>query len=119
VHRLSDALRLAELAGIGVGMDIFACWVDADIEEAISAAAARCAFVQISDYVPGDRGLPCRAVPGDGAVPLARLLNLTLASGYKGNFDIEVIGPRLAPEGYESGLRRALSNVRALLGNGS
>jgi len=111
-HRLSDAVALARAAGISVGIDLFACWADADIEAAIAAAGPLCAFVQVSDYVLGDRGLPCRAIPGDGAVPLEHLLHLILATGYRGPFDLEIIGPRLETAGREAGLRRAVAYLQ-------
>lgn len=109
VHRLHDAAMLARQAGIGAGIDLFACWSDADIESAIKAAAPDIALVQVSDYRYGDRALPCRAVPGDGDIPLARLMSLILDTGFRGYFDLEIIGPRLAAEGVETGLRRALA----------
>ena len=102
-------------AGIGVGIDLFACWTDSDIEDAIAACGPHIALVQVSDYVYGDRGLPCRAVPGDGAVPLARLIPLILKTGFRGYFDIEVIGPRLETEGAEAGLHRAGAWMTELL----
>jgi sugar phosphate isomerase/epimerase len=111
-HRLADVVTLARRAGVRVGIDLFACWVDADLEEAIAAASPLCAFVQVSDYVSGDRGLPCRAVPGDGVVPLDRIVRLILASGYRGPFDLEIIGPRLIAEGREAGLRRAMTRLQ-------
>jgi sugar phosphate isomerase/epimerase len=117
-HRLADAVALARDAGINVGLDLFPCWVDSDIEDAIATAGPLCAFVQVSDYVLGDRGLPCRAVPGDGAVPLDRLVCLILATGYRGPFDIEVIGPRLLAEGREAALRRAMARVQQSIKNG-
>lgn len=110
-HCLRDTVTLARAAGIGLGIDLFACWFDADIEAAIAAAAPHCRLVQVSDYVAGDRGLPCRAVPGDGMVPLSRLIPPILATGYRGWFDIEVIGPRLDSEGPEAGLTRALAHL--------
>jgi sugar phosphate isomerase/epimerase len=114
-HRLSDVVALARLAGIAAGIDFFACWVDSDIDEAIAAAGPICAFAQVSDHVPGDRGLPCRAVPGDGAIPLERLTKLLLAAGFRGPFDLEIIGPRLVTEGREAGLRRALAWMARVL----
>jgi sugar phosphate isomerase/epimerase len=117
-HRLSDLVTLARAADISLGIDLFACWFDSDLEEAIAAAGPLCAFVQVSDYVLGDRGLPCRAVPGDGAVPLDRIVRLILDTGYKGPFDIEVIGPRLVDEGREQGLRRAMSRVAEAIQRG-
>lgn len=114
-HRLSDAATLARMAGIGVIIDLFACWVDADIEAAIANAAPLTALVQVSDYVHGDRGLPCRAVPGDGAVPLDRLVPAIVRAGFTGWFDLEIIGPRLQAEGEDAGLRRAGDYIGKLL----
>ncbi len=106
-HRLTDTVALARLAGIGVGIDLFACWTDSDIEDAIGLAGNQIALVQVSDYVYGDRALPCRAVPGDGVIPLDRLLPLVLKTGFRGYFDLEIIGPRLQAEGTQAALRRA------------
>jgi sugar phosphate isomerase/epimerase len=117
-HRLSDLVAVAKAAGISVGIDLFACWVDSDLEDALAAAAPLCAFVQVSDYVLGDRGLPCRAVPGDGAVPLDLIVRRLLESGYRGPFDLEVIGPRLAEEGHETGLRRGMARMAQAIAAG-
>lgn len=115
VHRLSDCASLARAADIGVVGDLFACWTDADLSEAIAASGPLTALVQVSDYVPGDRGLPCRAVPGDGAVPLDRLIPATLQAGFAGYFDLEIIGPRLLAEGVAAGLQRAAGFVGRIL----
>lgn len=114
-HRLADGVAVASQAGIGVIIDIFACWFDADIDAAIAAAGPLCPLVQISDYVHGDRALPCRAVPGDGAIPFAGLIPAMVAAGIRGWYDLEIIGPRLAAEGHEAGLRRAARHIGALL----
>lgn len=114
-HRLTDAAALARSAGIGVMIDLFACWVDADIETAIAQVAPLTRLIQVSDYVYGDRGLPCRAVPGDGAIPLGRLIPAIERAGFAGRYDLEIIGPRLAAEGIDQGLRRAAGHIAALL----
>ncbi len=114
-HRLSDCTALARAAGICVTVDLFACWTDSDIEAALVEAAPITALVQVSDYVYGDRALPCRAVPGDGAIPLDRLLPMLVQSGFTGGFDLEIIGPRLTDEGEKAGLRRAAAAVGAIL----
>jgi sugar phosphate isomerase/epimerase len=114
-HRLADTVTIARQAGISLGIDIFACWFDSDIEQAIADAAPIAALVQVSDYVAGDRGLPCRAVPGDGMVPLERLIPAIVAAGCTGPFDLEIIGPRLVAEGREAGLRRAAAHIGAIL----
>lgn len=114
-HRLTDGVEVARLAGISVIIDIFACWFDSDIEAAIAAAGPNTSLVQISDYVPGDRGLPCRAVPGDGAIPFRRLIPAMVNAGIAGYYDLEIIGPRLLAEGEDKGLRRAAAFIGGLL----
>ncbi len=115
VHRLSDTVEVASRAGIGVMADIFACWTDSDLDGALAKAAPVTGVAQICDYVHGDRGLPCRAVPGDGAIPLERIVAGLVRGGFRGWFDLEIIGPRLQAEGQEAGLRRAGAYIGALL----
>jgi sugar phosphate isomerase/epimerase len=106
-HTLRDTVKLAEQADIGVCIDIFACWTEAELRETILRAAPRCGLVQVSDYVMGDRSIPCRAVPGDGHIPLERILGWILDTGYKGAFDLELLGPRIDAEGHIEAVRRS------------
>jgi sugar phosphate isomerase/epimerase len=99
-HTLRDAVDLAEMAGIGVCADLFACWTEAHLKETIKRAIPRCHLVQVGDWVPGDRALSCRAVLGDGVIPTERLIGWLLEAGYKGAFDLELVGPRIAQAGY-------------------
>lgn len=114
-HSLRDALTLAEMAGIGVCIDIFACWAEAGLEKSIERAIPRCHLIQVSDYFYGDRSLPSRAVPGDGDIPLRRIFDWALSAGYTGAFDLELIGPRIDAEGRLEATRRAARNVGDLL----
>lgn len=112
---LRDALLVAETAGIGLCPDIFAGWTEAGLRETLVRAAPRMITVQVSDYVYGDRSLPCRAVPGDGVIPLQRIFGWILDAGFKGPFDIEALGPRIAEEGFPQALRRAADTVGTML----
>lgn len=114
-HTLRDTVKLAEQADIGVCIDIFACWTEAELRETILRAAPRCGLVQVSDYVMGDRAIPCRAVPGDGHIPLDRILGWILDSGYKGAFDLELLGPRINAEGHLEAVRRSAAWLGAFL----
>ena len=104
---LRDTVTLAERAGTGVCLDLFSCWTEAGLRETIQRAVPRCHIVQVADYVPGDRSLPARAVPGDGAIPIKRILDWILSAGYTGVFDIEIMGPRIDAEGQVSAVCRA------------
>lgn len=118
-HTLPDAVRLAEIAGIGVCIELHACWMEGDLKENLRRALPLAGLVQVSDYVLGDRITPCRAVPGDGAMPLERMIGDLLEMGYTGLFDLELIGPRIAAEGAVSACTRSadyLSNLLDRLG---
>jgi len=114
-HSLRDALTLAEMAGIGVCIDLYGCWTEAGLKQTIERAMPRCWLVQVADYVFGDRSVPSRAVPGDGNIPLRRILDWALSAGYAGAFDLELIGPRIDAEGRLEATRRAAHNVGDLL----
>src|SRR3546814_6998441 len=83
-HTLRDTVTLAEMAGLGVCIDLFCCWSEAGLRATIERAIPRCGIVQVSDYVYGDRAMPCRAVPGDGALPIRTMLAWMLGAGYEG-----------------------------------
>jgi sugar phosphate isomerase/epimerase len=73
-------------------------------------------LVQVSDFVVGTLATPDRAVPGDGDIPLGRIVAGLVDSGYDGVFDLEVIGPRIEAEGYEPAIRRGLAAMEEILG---
>lgn len=75
----------------------------------------RCRLVQLSDYVYGDRAVPGRAVPGDGDIPLDRIVGWILEAGYTGAFDLELIGPRIEQEGHLAATSRACEVVDRML----
>lgn len=116
-HTLPDAVKLACIAGIGVCIELHACWMEAGLKSNLAEAMPLAGLVQVSDYVLGDRSTPCRAVPGDGAIPLEPILGDVLELGYTGLFDLELIGPRIQAEGAPSACTRAAEYLSDLLTN--
>jgi sugar phosphate isomerase/epimerase len=114
-HNLRDVTKLAEMAGIGVCIDLHACWTEGGLEDLMRRAMPNTGLVQISDYVLGDRFTPCRAVPGDGVIPLERLIRSCLEAGYGGLFDLELVGPRIQKEGAFSASRRSAEALSGML----
>ncbi|MFB1297995.1 sugar phosphate isomerase/epimerase family protein [Mycobacterium sp. pW049] len=114
-HTLRDTIELAESAGLGVCVDLFHCWTEAHLPTLIERALPRTELIQLSDYVLGDRALPARAVPGDGAIPLKALVTQALSLGYRHGFDLELIGPRIEHEGPLEAARRACRAVSVML----
>jgi sugar phosphate isomerase/epimerase len=114
-HTLADTITLAQIAGVGVCIDLQPCWGEAGLAQLFRRAMPITGLVQVSDYVLGDRTAPCRAVPGDGAVPLERLIGQLLDAGYKGLFDLELVGPRIQAEGARAASRRAAERLSEIL----
>ncbi|WP_422748478.1 sugar phosphate isomerase/epimerase family protein [Mycobacterium sp. WMMD1722] len=114
-HSLRDTITLAELAGLDICIDLFHCWAEAGLDALVDRALPRTRLIQLSDYVLGDRWLPARAVPGDGAVPIEPFLARVLAAGYPHGFDLELIGPRIESEGRVEAAHRACRTVAAML----
>ena len=114
-HTLRDTITLAEATGLGICIDLFHCWAEADLTALVRRALPRTGAIQLSDYVLGDRALPARAVPGDGAIPIAPFLESVLDSGYAHGFDLELIGPRIEREGRFEAARRACGVVSTML----
>lgn len=114
-HTLDDTIRLAEIAGIGVCIELHACWFEGGLKEKFARALPMTHLVQVSDYILGDRTAPCRAVIGDGVIPLERLIGDLLDAGYRGVFDLELVGPRIQQEGHAAATRRAAENLSEIL----
>jgi sugar phosphate isomerase/epimerase len=115
VHSLRDVIDLARRLGTGVCMEVNACWAERDLARTIASGIDAIRLVQVSDYAIGTLCTPDRVVPGDGDIPLERVLGAVLAAGYGGAFDLELIGPRIDAEGYDGAIPRAVAALGALL----
>jgi sugar phosphate isomerase/epimerase len=119
VHSLRDALFIADQTGLDVVVDLQTSWLERGLATTVRDHLRQIALVQVSDYVVGTEVRMSRAVPGDGDIPLTRLIGDILEAGYEGVFDLEILGPRIEDEGYESAVPRGarwLSSCLASLG---
>lgn len=119
VHHLADAALLAERTGLGLCVDIYACWTERALHRTIERAVERIHLVQVSDFVNGTLDMPNRAVPGDGDIPLQRIIAGVLSAGYAGAFDLELLGPRIDAEGHVAAARRSVERLSDLLASAS
>jgi sugar phosphate isomerase/epimerase len=115
VHTLADAIDLARRLGSGVCMEINACWAERGLAATVRAGVDTIRLVQVSDFAVGTLSTPNRLVPGDGDIPLERILGVVLDAGYAGCFDLELIGPAIDAEGYETAVPRAVAATAMLL----
>ena len=115
VHTLRDAIDLARRLDIYVCMEVNACWAERDLARTIADGIDRIGIVQVSDFAIGTLSTPNRLVPGDGDIPLPRIIGQLLDAGYEGVFDLELVGPKIEEEGYRSAIDRACAYVSELL----
>jgi sugar phosphate isomerase/epimerase len=115
VHTLRDAIELARRLEIDVCMEINACWAERDLARTIDDGIERIGVVQVSDFAVGTLSTPNRLVPGDGNIPLRRVIGQLLDAGYAGVFDLELVGPAIEAEGYRSALDRSCTYLSELL----
>jgi sugar phosphate isomerase/epimerase len=115
VHTLKDAIDLARRFDIGVCMELNACWAERDLDATIRAGVDRVRLVQVSDFEVGTIASSQRLVPGDGDIPIARILGTVLGAGYGGVFDLELIGDAINAEGYDAAVPRAVGALGSIL----
>ena len=115
VHTLRDAIELARRLDIHVCMEVNACWAERDLARTIANNVDRIGIVQVSDYAIGTLSTPNRLVPGDGDIPLRRIIGQLLAAGYGGAFDLELVGPKIEEEGYRRAIVRSCDYLTELL----
>jgi sugar phosphate isomerase/epimerase len=108
VHTLRDVIDLANGLGVNVCMEMNACWAERGLGATIAAGVDSLALVQVSDFSVGTHSTPDRLVPGDGDIPIERILGQVLDAGYAGCFDLELIGPRITAEGYATATARSI-----------
>src|SRR5579862_9196119 len=115
VHNFRDSIEAAGRTGLRVVMEANYCFGERDLAATIETGASLVGMVQLSDLVPPSTTIPDRAVPGDGVVPLAEIIDLTLAAGYRGVYELEAMGARIEQEGYERACQRGLAVLDQLL----
>src|SRR5690349_18413950 len=115
VHSLRDMVEVARRLDVGVVFEVTNCWYERGLEETIADGAETIVVAQVSDYRVGTVTATERAVPGDGDIPLARIIGLLDAAGFDGPFELEMLGPRVEEEGYGPAIARAVAALRPMI----
>ena len=98
-HTLADTIRSGRDRGIGVCIDLHACWMEGGLARTIGRAMPITGLVQVSDYVLGDRARPagrCRATARSRSNGCSATSSTPVTTGV---FDLELVGPRIEAEG--------------------
>jgi sugar phosphate isomerase/epimerase len=115
IWTVAQALDIIEATGrdeIGLCLDYWNIWQNADIEADIRRAGDRIFTVQSSDWRT-PRSFADRIVPGDGAIPLNALLKATYDAGYRGACTVEIFSEDVADSLYDGDLDDVIRRSRA------
>jgi sugar phosphate isomerase/epimerase len=114
VHSFRDAISVALDLDLGVVFDVTHCWWEPGLDDALKRHVDLIGTVHLGDLAVSGPVVG-RVVPGDGELPIRRLLNMLLSAGYTGPLELELIGAAIDAEGFEAAAARAVRYVRALL----
>ncbi len=115
IWTVDQALDVIEGTGreeIGLCLDYWNIWQNAGLDAAIRRAGERILSVQASDW-RDPRSFADRIVPGDGTIPLGRLLRWTHAAGFRGACTVEIFSLDVADSMYDGDLDDVITRSRA------
>jgi sugar phosphate isomerase/epimerase len=93
VNTIPEAVELIDEVGspaFGIQFDIWHLWNTPDLLDHIETHIHRFAGVHVNDWREPTRGWADRALPGDGAADVARILGALDAAGWGGYYDLEI-----------------------------
>jgi sugar phosphate isomerase/epimerase len=117
IHQLHDALDLAEKVDspwLRVCAEINNSWMERFLYRDLAERSQWLGIVQVNDFARGTLATPERVPPGDGIIPLRRILGTLERSGYGGFLELELVGPEIERLGYEEAIRRSMAFLDSL-----
>lgn len=114
IWTIDQALEVIDASAsddVGLCLDFWNIWQNADVEAAIARAGERILTVQASDWRT-PRSFADRIVPGEGSIPLARLIAATRATGYDGPWVVEIFSNDVSDSLYEDNLEAVVARCR-------
>jgi sugar phosphate isomerase/epimerase len=121
IHSLHDALDLAQHVGsphFKVCVEMNNAWIERHLEQDIRERTRWIGLVQVNDFAAGTLATPDRVPLGDGMIPLRRIIGQLEQAGYRGDYDIELVGPRIEALGYAESIRRSIAYLEGLQDEG-
>lgn len=119
IWTIGQALDVIDEVGrenVGLCLDLWNSWQDAEIEEEIRRAGGAIFVLQVSDWrMPRSAG--DRLVPGDGIIPIGKLLQIVHETGYKDACSVEIFSQDVPDSLYETDLNEVIQKSKKGLEN--
>ena len=114
IWTIAQALEIIDAVdrdNIGLCLDFWNIWQNANVEEEIRRSADRIFVLQVSDWrTPKSSG--DRLVPGDGVIPLGKLLHIVHETKYKGACSVEIFSQDVPDSLYKTDLNEVIRRSR-------
>jgi sugar phosphate isomerase/epimerase len=114
IWTIDQALDVIDASGsdhVGLCLDYWNIWQNADVDAAIARAGERILTVQASDWRT-PRSFADRLIPGDGTIPLATLIKTTRATGYARPWVVEIFSNDVSDSLYDGDLEAVVRRCR-------
>ena len=112
IDQALDVIAATGSEHVGLCLDYWNIWQNQDVEAAIARAGDRIFTVQASDW-RRPRSFADRIVPGDGAIPLSRLIAATRATGYDKPWVVEIFSQDVPDSLYDDDLEAVVRRCRS------
>lgn len=111
VSQALDIVDAVDRRNVGICLDLWNNWQDAEIEDEIRRAGERIFALQVSDWrTPRSSG--DRLIPGRGSIPLGRLLHAVYDVGYQDVCTIEIFSQDVPDSLYDTDLHTVVQESR-------
>ncbi len=118
INTIGEALEIVEAVddlSCGVFIDTYQVWETPHLMEEIARAGHRVFGVHLADALVHPRSLEDRRIPGEGELPLRRMIEAIEATGYTGPYALELMSPALWKSDYGELLDRCADAAGLLL----
>jgi sugar phosphate isomerase/epimerase len=106
-----DIVRRVDDPSFGYLFDTYHLWWQRGIEDLARQSASQIFYVQVSDHKAITLRTQDRAMPGQGIIPLHRLVHALADGGYAGWWELEVISDHNEEMGIELALQTAARGI--------
>ena len=111
-----EAIETCEHPAVRMTFDVYHLWQEPRLSESIADIAPHVATVKLSDWREPPRSENDRCLPGDGQIPLQKILGQFIGAGFDGWFEVDIWSEELWSADYEQLLHQCSTRCRDLFG---
>ena len=114
IWTINQALEIIDAVNkdnVGLCLDFWNIWQNANVEEAIIRAADRIFVLQIADWRT-PQSSEDRLMPGDGIIPIGKLLHIVNKTNYKGACSVEIFSNNVPNSIYKADLYEVIQRSK-------